>query len=1047
MIRFFAGHQTAANLIMMAFLIGGILAWPSLQRATFPRLEPRRVEVAVPYPGARAEDIREAICQRIEDAMDTVNDVNEVACEAKEGLARAVVEMEEGASLDRFTAEIKTEIDAITDFPDNAESPIVKQLGLTDFVAAVAVSLPEPSTVPDLKAYAEAVKTRMLQWPDITKVTVKGFSDRQIRIELDDRVLRQFGLSAGDIAQKIARQSLDLPAGNLFTTEREVLIRYADERRKVNDFLDLVVVAGSGGGQIRLGDIAHVTERFELDEEKILFDGRRAALLEVSKAAREDTLTAIDAVNAFLEVERATAPPGVKLSVTRDGSSIVRDRLQLLVSNGVQGLLLVFLVMWLVFGLRYSFWVAMGLPVSFAGAFVAMVVIGYSINMLTMVGLLIAIGLLMDDAIVIAENIASHRLRGKTPLDAAVDGAREVLPSVAASFFTTTFIFGSLAFIKGDIGQMLRVVPVVMLIVLTVSLVEAFLVLPNHLNHALSKAQMGQGRVQGWVDDRISWLRERLVGPAVDACIRWRYLTLGAALAALILVLSLPAGGYLKFVAFPELDSDTIEARILLPQGTPLPRTEAVVDKVAAALRRIDEDLSPAQPDGQQLVRSITLRFNNNPDAFENGGHVATVTADLLSAELRTLSAAQLLERWRRETGSHADVLNLKFAETALGPGGLPIDIRLKGQDLDRLKQASLELQTWLTGYRGVNDLTDDLRPGKPEVRVRLKDGAATLGIDGRTVAEQLRNAFFGTTVNEIQIGPDVVEIDVRLNRANKSGVADLEDFAVVSSDGARVPITAVADLILDRGYARINRIDGLATVTIQGDVDTATANANAIVNDTLRRFMPDLLKRYPGVSLALEGQNKEAEITQQSMLGGFAVGVIGVFLLLCFLLRSYVEPIVVLLAIPLALVGMILGHAAMGLDISMPSMLGFVSLAGVVVNNSILLVNFTKLRHEAGETIHEAAAQASRARFRAIFLTSLTTLVGLLPILSETSLQAQILIPLVTSLVFGLMSSTVMVLLVVPALYTILDDLGLTTLARDRDTPDLAVPSNGEPA
>ncbi|HMB47590.1 MAG TPA: efflux RND transporter permease subunit, partial [Afifellaceae bacterium] len=446
--------------------------------------------------------------------------------------------------------------------------------------------------------------------------------------------------------------------------------------------------------------------------------------------------------------------------------------------------------------------------------------------------------------------------------------------------------------------------------------------------------------------------------------------------------------------------------------------------------------LTPKQPDGQALVRHVTEQYNKNQDAFETGAHVATVTADLLSAEVRNATSDEILAAWREETGDLPDVLSLKFAETQLGPGGLPIDIRLKGGDLDTLKAASLELQDWLRQYRGVHDITDDLRPGKPEFGVKLKDGAATLGLNGRMVADQLRTALFGNTVSEIQSGQDVVEIDVRLAADNRDTIADLEDFMIVAADGSNIPLTAIADITPGRGYARINRVSGQLAVTIQGEVDTRIANASAIVSDTQTRFMPGLLERYPGVRPALEGQNKEAADSAGSMVRGFIIGLIGVYLLLSFQFRSYIEPVVVMIAIPLALVGVLFGHVAMGLDLSMPSMLGFVSLAGVVVNNSILLVNFIKERHEAGESVIVAAEQASRSRFRAIFLTTATTLAGLLPILSETSLQAQVLIPLVTSLVFGLVASTVLIILVIPALYTVLDDLGFSTL--EEREPDL---------
>ncbi|MCC2098383.1 MAG: efflux RND transporter permease subunit [Hyphomicrobiales bacterium] len=1036
MIRFFAGHPTAANLVMIGFLAIGLFSLPLLPRETFPRLEPNRVEVSVIYPGARAEDVKEAICDRIEDAISKVNQVLETKCEAREGIGRAEIKMREGSNLDRFTADIKTQIDAITSFPQNTERPIVKQLGRTDFVAAVAVTGPENRS--QLKAYAEDLKARMQQTPGITKVDIRGFSDHQIRIELSDQLLRQYGVTIADVAGKIRRQSRDAPVGILRASDRELLLRVNDERRKAREFKDIVVVAAPGGGEIKLGDIATITDRFELDEDKILFNGKSAAVLEISKDASEDTLEAMDALQKFLTQERAAAPKGIELSITRDVSSIVRDRLRLVGSNMLQGLALVALVLFLFFGLRYSFWVAMGLPVSFAGAFGVMVGLEQSINMLTLIGFLIGIGLLMDDAIVISENIAAHRQKGKSPLDAAVDGTREVMPSVISSFTTTACVFGSLLFLKGDIGQILKVIPAVMLVILAVSLIEAFVVLPNHLKHSIAHAGIGEGRLQKMMERGLSWARDHIAGPAVDWCVAWRYLAVGAAIALFMSAIAMVIGGAVKFRAFPAIEGDTTEARILLPQGTPLARTQAVAEHVVAAMKRIDTRYSPDQPDGKRLVRNITISYNKNVDSFETGAHVATVTVDLLQAEIRKTSMTQVIADWRRETGSIADVVFIKFNEPAAGPAGLAIDLRLAGRDLTELKAASRELTGWLRRYKGVRDLTDDLRPGKPEVRVRLKPGASSLGVDTDMIVTQMRGAYLGTIVNKIQVGPEQYEIDVRIRRTEKDSIDDLRNFTISIGGGRRVPITDVADLDYGRGYARIQRIDGIEAVTIQGDVDTRLGNASAIVSDTQKRFIPGLLKRYPGVRFSVKGQNDEARKTQVSMLRGMIVGLVGVFILLSFQFRSYIEPVVVMAAIPLALVGVVYGHWIMGLELSMPSLLGFVALAGVVVNNSILLVNFAKIRFNDGMPLAEAARQASRARFRAIFLTTTTTIAGLLPILSETSLQAQVLIPLVTSLMFGLVSSTLLVLMVVPSLYLILDDFGLTSISR-KDGEDAA--------
>ncbi len=1027
MIRFFADHPTAANLLMIGFLVVGMMAWPTLQRETFPRVEPNKVEVRVIYPSARPEDVEEAVCQRIEDAIDGVTNVFEVICEANEGTGKAVIEMAEGADFDRFTNDIKTEVEAINDFPDTAEPPTVRQLGRTDFVASVAVTGPASKT--DLKAYAEEVKARMLRWGGIPKVDIRGFSDHQVRIELADATLRQYGISVADIAATIQRQSVDLPSGSIETSARELLIRFADERKKVADFRNLVVVSSAGGGQVRLGDIASISDRFDLDEEKTVFNGKPAAILDVTKTESEDTLDVIDAVNDFLERERQTAPKAITLQITRDISSIVRDRLQLLLRNGGQGLFLVLATLWIFFGFRYSFWVAMGLPVSFLGAIAMMSVIGYSINMLTMVGLLIVIGLLMDDAIVISENIASHRAKGKSPLESAIDGVRQVMPSVFASFVTTACIFGSLAFLKGDIGNILRVVPVVMLLVLMVSLVEAFIILPRHLNHALAHGAEKHGPVQQAMDRFISRTIDKVIGPLAVLAVQWRYLTVGIALACLLLTFATIAGGLLKFSAFPDLDGDVMEARILLPQGTPLARTERVVEQLDRTLGRVNERLSRAQPDGQSLVKNVTYKFNQNTDAYETGPHVATIVADLLESETRTVKIDDVLGEWRKETGDLADVVFVKFTEPSIGPGGLDIEIRLEGDDLAQLQAASAELKIWLMRYRGVINLIDDLRPGKPEVRLRLKDGAATLGIDGRAIADQLRSAFHGTTISEIQRGKESYEIDVRLEARDRDSMADLDDFTITSAEGNQVPLSAVADWSLGRGYSRINRINGRRTVTVQGDIEPGQANAAELIADTRANFFPDLLKRYPGVNLSLQGSEREAGTTRASMIRGFLLGLIGIFLLLSFQFRSYVEPFVVMVIIPFSFIGAVAGHLLMGLDFTMPSILGFAALAGVVVNNSILLVNFIKHYHGEAKSVIEAAPMAVRARFRAILMTSLTTIVGLLPILSETSLQAQVLIPLVTSLAFGLLAATVLVLFVVPAAYSILDDMGLARL------------------
>lgn len=1028
LIHYFASHPTAANLFMIILLFLGLLTIKDLRRETFPDFAPTEVEITAEYPGATAGDVESAVCQRIEEALDDVTDIYEIRSEARENQGRIVVEMRDGGDMVQFLNDVKTAVEAIDDFPDNVEKPVVKQLGRTDMVVSVAIA--GPMSVPHLKAFCEQVKDRMLRTELISQVKVLGFSDHQIRIEIPAVTLMQLGLSVSHVADTIARQSVDLPSGIVETKDADLLIRFTDERRSVPEFEDLIVVSGDTGAEIHLGDIAKITDRFELDEEKILFNGKRAGMLRISKTKSEDALRIMNAVESFLERERKLAPPGVSFIITQNISEVVRDRLSMLAINGIEGLGLVFLTMWLFFSFRFSFWVAMGLPVSFLGAIFFMQMIDFSLNMLTMVGLLLAVGLLMDDAIVISENVATHLGKRKSPLAAVVDGVTEVRAGVISSFLTTLFIFGSLAvFIEGDIGKVMWVMPVVLILTLSVSLVEAFCILPNHLAHSLKGMEdRSPNRFRQRFEAVIEWIRENILGRIVDWAVKWRYLFIGMVLCIFLISVGMLAGGFLKTRAFPDIDGDVLQARILLPQGTPLSRTEAVVGRVVKALKKVDNDLTPLQPGGHSLIKNVNVQFNTNVDAFEFGPHVATVSADLLGAEKRNARIDDLAGRWRKEVGLVPDVINITYKEPVIGPEGLAIDIRLKGDDLDRLKQASLELMHWLKAYEGVLDLNDDLRPGKPEIRVSLKSGAMTLGVDAATIANQLRSAFYGQKAGDIQVGSESYEVDVRLAPLDQNSLSDLEGFHITGQSGKEIPMGSVATLEEGRGYGRILRIDSVRTVTIQGDVDTRITNAAEIIEETKTLFLPELQKRYPDMDITLEGQAKESRKTGNSMRKALLVGLFAVFVLLSFQFKSYVEPFVVISAIPLAFIGVIWGHILMGLELSMPSIMGFVSLAGVVVNDSILLVEFIKLRLASGKGLSDAAKTASRQRFRAVLLTSLTTIMGLLPLLIERSLQAQILIPLATSLVFGLMASTVLVLVVIPALYTILGDFGLTS-------------------
>lgn len=1021
-----AAHPTAANLLMILFLLLGLMNMGDIRRETFPDFASTEVSVTAVYPGATAEDVESAVCERIEEAVEGLSNLIKVTSKAAEGRATVTLEMMDGADATEFLNDIKTEVDAISNFPEGVEDVIVKRLNRTDQVLSVAVT--GPMSEPHLKLYCEQLKEKIKQLPLVSQVEILGFSEHQLQVEISKYNLMRLGLSVSDIQTMIQNQSLDMPTGTIETNQTDYLVRFTEERRTPHELGELVVVSNSMGGEIRLRDIATITDRFEDKENSIRFNGERAGLLQINKNKSEDALGIMDEIADFLETERQLAAPGVEFVITQNISKIVRDRLNMLTINGIEGLFLVFLTLWLFFNFKMSFWVAMGLPISFCMTFFFMEQIGFSFNMLTMVGLLIAIGILMDDAIVIAENVVSHLEQGKNGLQATVDGVSEVASGVFSSFLTTIFVFGALALsMQGDIGKVLYAIPVMLILTISVSIVEAFAILPNHLSHSLNGYNRNSSKgFRKKFDVTIDHIKEKILGKAVDLAVKWRYLLLGFVIFLFIASISMVVGGFLKVTAFPDTEGDVLQARILMPQGTSLKRTEDVVDRVVAAILKINKELTPEQPSQRPLVENYSVLFNTNADAGESGPHVATVSLDLLSAEERSSSIDSIKNRWREYVGIIPDMINISLKEPSIGPGGLAIELQLQGHDLNRLKMASVKLIDWLSRYDGVVDLDDDLRPGKPEFRVRMKEGALAMGFTARTIASQLRAAFYGSVASEVQYGGESYEIMVKILDEDKKLVTDLSQFYVVSPKGKRVPLKSVASVEQGRGFASINRINSLRTVTVTGDIDTAKANANEVIQHTRDNFLPELENEFPDVDVLLEGQEKEGKTAMAGMVKAFLIGIFGVFIILSLQFKSYLEPIIVMVLIPFALIGVIWGHIFLGLDLCMPSIMGFISLAGIVVNDSILLVTFIRNHMDRGESAMDAATKASRDRFRAVFLTSLTTIMGLLPLMAERSMQAQILIPLACSIVFGLLMTTVLVLIVIPALYTVFDDFNL---------------------
>ncbi|GIU15382.1 efflux RND transporter permease subunit [Shewanella sp. MBTL60-007] len=1029
MIGFFVRHPTATTMLMLAFIVLGIKALPELKRETFPEFSKSYITAQVVLPGASPQDVEENLCLRMEDAVDSLGSIIETKCDALEGVARMTLKLDDKADLSRSLVDVQTKISAIKDFPAEIEPPIVEELDFNERIIDIAVSA--STSKPELKAYAEDLKRRLKLDTSISQVEISGFSSHQLLVEISLGAIKRLGMSVADVAKQIEQQNVQLPSGTVETPSKNILIRFDQREVEPERLANIVIRSDAQGGVVRLRDIATITDRFELDEESIRFDGEQAAILTVFKNKSQDSLRLKEEIIGFLDAEKLRTPNGITISTSNDLSSLLWDRLTMLIKNGWQGVVLVFLCMWLFFSLRYSFWVAMGLPIAFMGSLFFMAQVGLTINIMTLVAFLMAIGIMMDDAIVIAESIAAHIERGMSKADAVIQGVKRVLPGVVSSFLTTVFIFSSIAFMEGDMGKVLRVVPQTLLLILTISLVEAFLILPNHLAHSAKGKERKTSRFKQIFNQKFEHFRTVQLVAAVEWVINWRYVFMGSVISLLFISISLVAGGAIKFVGFPELDGDVAEARIILPPGSTLLQTEHVVNRIVSVAKALDDKYSQKE-DGQRLIQHITERFNFNADAGESGAHVATVKIDLLSAEVRQTLMSTFIREWQQGVGEMVDPIAIVYKQPKMGPAGRAIEIRVRGDDLDELKSASIEVQQYLQGFNGVSGVMDSMRPGKAEILMTLKPGAEAFGVNGMMLASQLRGAYFHQTADNIQVGPESIQIDVQLDKTDAAKLENLANFPItIGSAGEQVPLSAVADFEWQRGYVKISRLDGMRFVTITGEVDTHLANASEINNAFKAELLPELKKRYPGIRVSYEGEVKESKTTQNSMASGFIVGLLAVFAILSLQFKSYIEPLVVMAVIPLGLIGVLWGHLLLGYSMSMPSIMGFVALAGVVVNDSILLVQYIRYHVEEGQSVHQAVVSASKERFRAVFITSLTTAAGMLPLLLETSIQAQVLQPLVVSMVFGIFASTALVLFMVPACYAILEDFGKVSFSQ----------------
>jgi HAE1 family hydrophobic/amphiphilic exporter-1 len=1077
-------NNVTVNLIMIFIIVAGVLTVMKMRREMFPQFALDMIVVVVDYPGSSPEETEEGICIKIEEQIEGIEGIDRVLSTAREGSGEVLVELEPGVDAQKILDEIKTEVDRIDTFPDEAEEPMIMEVVHQDPAISIAI-FGDVSEI-RLRHAAERIRDDLLEArvrehtdsnglqkvlssirkslrfkksETITQIDLAGVRDYEIAVEVSEDNLRRYGLSFDEIVSAVRSGSIDLPGGKIKTNQGEILIRSKGQLYTGQEFEKIPVITLDDGTVVRLGEVARVIDGFEDLDIKTRFRGKPAAIVQVSRTSEQDIIEIAQIAKDYVEGIKSSLPEDIDIAIWGDISTMVEDRIDLMLRNGLQGILLVFIALGLFLNFRLAFWVALGIPVSFMGAFLVLESMDQTINMLSLFAFIMTLGILVDDATIIGENIYTHYGRGKSPPVAVVDGLKEVGVPVIMAVLTTVVAFLPLMFVSGIMGKFMAVMPMAVIIILLVSLAEALVILPCHMHDALKRSEKKSGKLKSWhlrLTDRVERILQivikRFYTPAINYVVKNRYFTFSIGLGVFIISLGIVIGGYVPFVFFPKGESDWIVAEVIYPLGTPFEITEDSIEHFEQKSFEINRLFSEfSKKNGDLIKNTFSIvgaipRRDWKPPEF--GSHVGEVWLELASSEKRAgISTNSILSKWRDLIGEMPGVDQLTFATLEGGPAGNPIEIQLKGRDFDQLRQAADELRAEIATYPGTFDVSDNFRPGKPEKKIRIREGVRSLGITMRSLARQVRQAFYGDEALRIQRGRDDVKVMVRYADDERRSLSGIEEMRIRTPQGHEVPIEEVAEIIPGRAYSIINRVDRKRTITVISDIDETIANASVIVNDLKMHFLPTLSQRYPGLSYDFEGQEKRTRESMDSIKAGYLLAMMGIFLLLASQFRSYIQPVIVMTAIPFGLIGAILGHLVMGLDFTIVSIFGIVALSGIVVNDSLILIDFINRAAESGTEIEKAVVESGKARFRPVLLTSITTIAGLFPLLLERSFQAQFLIPMAVSICFGLLVATVLTLLYVPALYLIVRDVRNSIAARFRgaeERPKLA--GNGRP-
>ncbi len=1048
-IAWFTDNPVAANLMMLIFIAGGAISLFSMHKEEFPNIEPGIVQVQIPYLGAAPEEVEEAVCIRVEEAIEGVDGMDRVHTTAREGMCSVMIELLQDADITTALNDIKGKVDAISTFPAETEKPIVSSMQFRGQTISLAVHGNTDEAT--LKLLAEEIRDDISALEGISQVSVTYARPWEISIEVSEQTLRQYNLTMTQIANAIRQASLDLPGGSIKTQGGEILLRSKGQAYRGYEYEDIVVVTRPDGTNISLGDIAVVRDAFQEGFLRAKFDGERAVSVMVYRVGEEDTITSARSVKQYIERKKAELPDGVDLTVWIDESVPLERRINALTRNAYAGLALVLLVLTLFLRFKVAIWVAAGIPIAILGAIWAFPFAGINISSLTVLAFILVLGIVVDDAIVVGERIFSHETTDRNHREAAIAGTAEVITPVVFGVLTTIAAFLPILLIDGRMGDFFSIIGWVVLVCLIFSILECMFILPAHLAHRKTEGYFMEGTppVRAWIAfqtkfaDSLEWFATSAYRPFLERTLEWRWVTWAVATAVLITSIALIASGRVIFQFFPAVEGDRIYATLTMPEGINVEFTEAAAFKIEQAAfetaREINAELGYGEDESVithtfQSIGVNAARSNGPPIMTAGGSHLAEVVLDLVPIEDRIgWNTNRIAERWREKTGAVTDAVELQFT-TSTFQAGDALALQIKGRDIEQLRDAAIYLKEELARYPGVMDLTDSFRAGKQEIKLDILPEAKPLGLTLNDLARQVRQAFYGEEAQRIQRGTDDVRVMVRYPEDERRSLGNLENMRIRTHDNIEVPFSTVARVEYGSGFSAINREDQQRVIDVKGDVNRSIVTPEEVMAAVEKAVCAKgssfgnrenrcYNENFPGVDFKISGEQEERNKALGSMVATVPLAMMVIFALLAIPLRSYMQPLVIMSVIPFGAVGAIVGHYIMGWDLIFFSLLGIIALSGVVVNASLVLVDYINRQRREGVELFEAVANAGTVRFRPIILTSVTTFVGLIPLMTDSDPETFMFIPMAISLAFGVLFATAITLFLVPSLYLMLED------------------------